>query len=358
MNDRSLHWELAESYVAGSLTAAGLQDLKERLEVDAAFAASFKESVQMVRALRASAKQQQFKLMLGQIREKVATENAPQPADTTVIPLRTHYWRTAGIAASIAVITSLSTLWFSAHNQKKNASQYDLLRRELETIKTSQRQIITNINNQQTPAPMLPASYSGTGFAVATGFIVTNYHVTEGADSIYLQDKRGGYHKAAVVSFDAKHDVALLQVQSPKAMLGKGDVPYTFASGKRGLGARVFTLGFPQDEIVYNEGYISSKNGFQGDSMQYQLELPASFGQSGAPVVDASGSIIGIVTAKQGEAGVTYAVSSKAILQLLKNLPDDLKVNLPKTNKLGRSSREQQIEKLEDYTFQVRVYKR
>ena len=92
--------------------------------------------------------------------------------------------------------------------------------------------------------------------------------------------------------------------------------------------------------------------------MQYRLELPASPGQSGAPVLDAKGNIIGIVTGKEsGTGGTTYAVGSRAIYDLVNNLPKDQNVRLPKLNKLGKLSREQQIEKLEQYTFSVKVYK-
>ena len=61
---------------------------------------------------------------------------------------------------------------------------------------------------------------------------------------------------------------------------------------------------------------------------------------------------------KQNETeGVTYAVSSKSLHQLLQNLPKEANLKLPKANKMARLSREQQVEKLEQYTFSVKVYK-
>jgi len=351
------NWQLAEAYVAGTLPAAEVTALHTRLETDPLFAAEFQECVNMISTLEGSGKQKQFRNMLVHIHLEQAEEAKKPSWKVRTIPLRTHYLRTGAVAAGIALLTTLSTFWIVTHNEKKRSSQYSLLKRELETIKRSQSAIIKNINGQQN-TPVAPANYSGTGFALTNdGYFVTNYHVTEGADSVYIQNKEGQYFKAHLVTFDQKTDVAILKVNFKNFRFSKTDVPYGFASGKKTLGAKVFTLGYPQDDIVYNEGYISSKNGFQGDSMQYRLELPASPGQSGAPVVDNSGNVIAIVTGKESETeGTTYAVSTKAIFNLISNSDVDLK--LPRANKLNRLSREQQVERLQYYTCSVKVYKK
>lgn len=351
------NWQLAESYVAGILSTTELAALKTRLETDPVFAVDFQECVNMLQSLGSRGKQQQFRNMLLNIHQETATEQKTPSWKVRTIPLRTHYLRTGAIAAGIALLTTLSTFSIVTHNEKKRSSQYSLLKRELETIKRSQSAIIKNINGAQN-TPVAPANYSGTGFALTNdGYIATNYHVTEGADSIYIQNREGQYFKAHLVTFDQKSDVAILKVDYKNFRFAKTDVPYTFASSKKSLGSRVFTLGYPQDEIVYNEGYISSKNGFQGDSMQYRLELPAAPGQSGAPVIDVNGNIIAIVTGKESETnGTTYAVSTKAIFNLINS--SDINMKLPKTNRLSRVNREQQVEKLEFYTCSVKVYKK
>jgi len=351
------NWQLAEAYAAGTLPAAELVALHTRMDTDPVFAAEFQECVSMLRSLGDSGRQKQFRNMLVNIHQEQTEESQKPGWKVRTIPLRTHYLRTGAVAAGIALLTTLSTFWIVTHNEKKRSSQYSLLKRELETIKRSQSAIIKNINGQQN-TPVAPANYSGTGFALTNdGYFVTNYHVTEGADSVYIQNKEGQYFKAHLVTFDQKTDVAILKVDFKNFRFSKTDVPYSFAAGKKTLGAKVFTLGYPQDEIVYNEGYISSKNGFQGDSMQYRLELPASPGQSGAPVVDNSGNVIAIVTGKESESeGTTYAVSTAAIFDLISK--SDVNVKLPKTNKLGRMNREQQVERLEFYTCSVKVYKK
>ena len=93
--------------------------------------------------------------------------------------------------------------------------------------------------------------------------------------------------------------------------------------------------------------------------MQYTLELPVGHGQSGSPVLDDKGNVIGILTAMGGEAEAnTYAVSSKALISLIHDQLEDHPVHLSKTNKLHNLSRAQQIEKMQAFTFSVKVYKK
>jgi S1-C subfamily serine protease len=349
-------WKMAEAHQEGTMPAAEVAALETRLATDVAFAAQFQECVNMLRALRGNGSQKRFAAMLKDIH---STEVSPK-IEVRTIPLRSHYWRTAAVAAGIAVLTSLTTFWAIQHNNKKIASQYSLLRRDLESYKRSHNQLVTNINEERRQMPQAEANFSGTGFAVTNnGYLVTNYHVTEGADSIYIQNNEGKYFKAFVVSFDQHADVALLKVEDNKFRFGKSEVPYSFANGKKGLGEKIFTIGYPQDELVYKEGYISAKNGFAGDSMQYRLEMPASPGQSGSPVLDANGNVIAIVTGKESETpSTTFAVSSKAVVQLVQNLTKENNVHINKTNKLGKLNRQQQIEKMQLYTCSVKVYKR
>lgn len=344
--------ELAEGYVAGTLPVQELNALKEKLSHDQVFAAEFAECVNLVRGLNSAGNQKRFRSMLKDI------SNSGNKART--IPLRTYYLRTAAIAAGIALLTSLTTFWVIQHRNNKIASQYSLLRRDLEKYKRSQSQILNDIKGQQSSTPSAEVRYTGTGFALTNdGYLVTNYHVTEGADSVYIQNREGRYFKAYTVGYDQQSDIAILKVEDKYFRFGKGEVPYSLMSTKRKLGTRVYTMGFPQDEVVYNEGYISAVNGYNGDSSQYRLDIQAYPGQSGAPILDANGNVLAMITGKETETeGTTYAVSSKAVNKLVQSLPKELNIHLPKYNKLSRLGLEQQIEKLEYYTCAIKVYKK
>ena len=217
---------------------------------------------------------------------------------------------------------------------------------------------------KKSAAPTSDVKKTGTGFALSNnGYFVTAYHVLYDengyGDSVYIQSSDGQYYKASLVTFDAYADVAIMKVDKAGFRFGKGDLPYSFSQSKAGLGTRIFTLGYPTDDIAYGEGYISSRNGFDGNRMQYTLELPAGHGQSGSPMVDASGNVLGLLTAVGAETEEkTYAISTKAITALMHKLPDEKNIKLPKAARINHMSREQQISKMEAYTFAVKVYKK
>lgn len=350
--------KLAEAWVDGLLSDQDKQIIEQRKLADAVWAAEFKDCVNMLRSLKGSGHHRQFRKNLQAVHARVAQEETTPQVSKTISLWRNH-WRTGAIAAGIAMITSLTTFWATQYNNKQIASQYKLLRRDLETYKRSQHQIITDIKTQSVQ-PALEARYTGTGFALTNnGYLVTSYHVVAGADSVYIQHRDGNYYKAQTVAFNEATDVVILKVEDGNFKFSKSEIPYSIAKGKKKLGSRVFSLGFPQDEIVYNEGYISAKNGYSGDSSQYRLDIQAGPGQSGAPVADASGNIVGIITGKEGEGeGTTYAVASGAIIDLLSSLPKENSIKIPSSSKLGGLNRENQIERMEYFTCSIKVYKK
>lgn len=363
-------WEMAEAYLAGSLPEAEVVALKSRLENDVEFANEFYESANLLRSMEDNGKQKRFRNMLRDVQQQQAANKEVKTAKRIQLPA--HFWRTAAVAATVAILTSTITIWSLNPSLKKHDSQYTTISREVGVIKKVQAQqqaqqnhLIEIINKNNKPAP--PPSdvkYTGTGFALTNdGYFVTADHVIHpdgkgDVDSVYIQNHDGQYFKASLVYFNHSTDIAILKVEKKNFRFGKGEVPYTFSTEKAGLGAGIFTVGYPKDDIKYGEGYISAKNGFEGDAMQYTLELPAGYGQSGSPVVDGNGNIIGLLTAVGSkEEANTYAVSSKAVIDLVHKMPDNT-LHLPKTNHLSNLDREEQIAKMECYTFSVKVYKK
>ena len=360
-------WEIAEAYLSGALAEAEVTELKGRLATDTVFANEFYEASNLIRSFEGSGKQKRFRSMLRDIHEKQVSGKISQ---FKRIQFRPQMWRTAAVAASVAILTSAITFWSLNSSIKKSDSQYNTISRDMQYIKkvqaqqqAQQNQLIQNINKNTKPAP--PPSYTGTGFALTNdGYLVTAYHVISDGkgdcDSVYIQTQDGQYYKANLVNYSSDNDIAILKVEKKNFRFGKGEVPYMFTTGKAGLGSEIFTLGYPKEDIVYSEGYISSKNGYQGENMQYTLVLPAGHGQSGSPVIDGKGNILGILTAigSQDESN-TYAVSSKAVIELLHSkMPDDKNIRLSKANKMGKMSRVQLAEKMEAYTVSVKVYKK
>jgi S1-C subfamily serine protease len=136
-------------------------------------------------------------------------------------------------------------------------------------------------------------------------------------------------------------------------------LPYSLKSQGLKLGEEVFTMGYPRDEIVYGKGYISAKTGFNGDTTAYQVSIPVNPGNSGAPLLDSRGDIVGIVTGKQTTSdGIAFAVKSAHLKRLLEEMPKDkqLKKDQLHKNHLDGLNRVDQIKKLEDFVYMIKVY--
>ena len=169
--------------------------------------------------------------------------------------------------------------------------------------------------------------WSGTGFALKNGYVVTNYHVIDGAKSITIQGVKGDFnisYNASVVGSDKNNDLALLKI-SDSSFNGFGTIPYSIASTISEVGEDIFVLGYPLtstmgDEIKLTTGVISSKTGFQGDVALYQISAPIQPGNSGGPLFDKKGNVIGVVSAKHaGAENVGYAIKSMYLRNLIES---------------------------------------
>lgn len=171
------------------------------------------------------------------------------------------------------------------------------------------------------------AEWSGTGFALKNGYIVTNYHVIEGAKKIIINGIKGSFntiYDAEVVGTDKINDLALLKI-TDSSFPGFGNIPYSVAASTSEVGEEVFVLGYPLtstmgDEIKLTTGIISSKTGYQGDVALYQISAPIQPGNSGGPLFDKKGNIIGIVSAKhEGAENVGYAIKATYLRNLIES---------------------------------------
>jgi S1-C subfamily serine protease len=170
----------------------------------------------------------------------------------------------------------------------------------------------------------IPAS--GTGFAFASnGYVATNYHVTEGAQSIKIRGVGGDFSKtysAKIITEDKNNDLAILKIDDPQ-FKSFGNIPFVISNKSCDVGSSIFCLGYPLratmgDEVKLTNGIISSKTGFQGDITAYQISAPVQPGNSGGPLFDERGNLIGIVNAKHLNAeNVTYAIKASYLLNLI-----------------------------------------
>lgn len=274
---------------------------------------------------------------------------------------------TIAVAASVAVLAVFATLlglemWRTAQ-QKPSLYGYTVLRREVERIKRTQRAMNKAITQLDEPRPaeeVNPGKFSGTGFALTTdGYLVTSYHVIQGADSVLIEGRDRQRFRAEPVFSDVAHDLAILRITDPN-FIGFGRLPYSFKRGLAELGEKVYTLGYPREDLVFNDGSLSARSGFEGDTGFYQISIPVNPGNSGGPLLDDRGNLIGIISGRQMDVqSATFATKSSYLMRLVDSLATAKPAqpyNLPRYNQLTGSSRPQQLRKLQDFVFVVKVY--
>ncbi|MEI9911711.1 MAG: serine protease [Bacteroidota bacterium] len=204
-----------------------------------------------------------------------------------VVYLWKRYRRVAAIAASIAGITaiSISMLVNSLTPALKDPKVQELVH-EVKTIKDNQKlldQKIDNVDNKTNQQPIIPTPvrFNGTGFLIdAKGLMITNAHVVKNSRNIYIQNNKGDQFKAIVLKLDILRDVAIIKIDDDR-FKPSSSLPYGFRKSASDIAEPIFTLGFPRDEIVYGEGYLSAKTGFNGDTLSCQISVDANPGNSG-----------------------------------------------------------------------------
>lgn len=205
---------------------------------------------------------------------------------------------------------------------------------------------------------------SGSGFFISrSGHIATNYHVIDGMTKFqveYYRDGKKYTYPAKVVSSDPSNDMAIIRVDH-KDFFTLPEIPYKFDTKTKDVGTDVFTLGYPLtfimgEEIKYTKGEISAKSGFQGDIRTYQISVPITNGNSGGPLFDYDGNIVGITSSglKKGIAdNVNYAIKSIYLQTLIDACQE--KIDLPTGIDLSGKSKPEIIKALQGFVVLIKV---
>ena len=139
---------------------------------------------------------------------------------------------------------------------------------------------------------------SGTGFVVAPGRVMTNHHVVEGCAEVRVRTGGGAELTASVAARDAPRDLALLTVR------GDPGPPLRFRAGPQvRRGEPVVTYGFPLAGLLSSgptltTGDVSALSGLRDNQAHFQISAPVQPGNSGGPLLDLAGNVLGVVTSK------------------------------------------------------------
>ena len=177
---------------------------------------------------------------------------------------------------------------------------------------------------------VIPEEGAGSGFVLdREGHILTNFHVIDGAERIQVSFSDETVLDAVVVGADARNDIAVLKVEAPAALLAP--VVLGSSAGLR-VGQRAIAIGNPFGQFgrTLTTGVVSALDrtleGDSGNTLTGMIQTDAAInrGNSGGPLLDSSGRVIGITTAifspTGASAGVGLAVPVDKIRRLLPDL--------------------------------------
>ena len=172
-------------------------------------------------------------------------------------------------------------------------------------------------------------------------YVITNWHVIRGAKNIKIKFLNGEKINAEVILKDSKNDIAFLKLdRSPK--LPASNLKIGNSSSVR-MGDKVFTIGYPAHWVMgknpkYTEGVVNALSGIKDDPTVFQISVQIQPGNSGGPIFDQSGNVIGIAQASLDPQlatesigslpqNVNYAIKSTYIKKLFPKLPETLVSN-------------------------------
>ena len=279
-----------------------------------------------------------------------------------VIQLWNKYKKVTAIAASVGGIIALAISGLVVYfGPAVTGTQIEQLSKAIEVIKRNQQYQGTLINEVKSKIPENAKLISGgSGFLIdPKGYIITNAHVLKGSGAVVVNNK-GQEFNATIAHIDQEKDLAILKINDQDYQ-PLSSLPYSIRKTNTDLGEQIFTLGYPRTDVVYGEGYLSARTGYNGDSLTYQVQLSANPGNSGGPVFNNNGEIIGVLSTRQAQAeGVAFAVKSKNIYKMVDELKENdtsiEKIRLPVRSLLKGMERKKQIPKVEECVFYVKAF--
>lgn len=359
--------EAVERYIRGEMNPGEKLHFENLRQSDAEVDQLVVEHTLFLQQMNRFGEWQTFRGRLNETHIQLASEgkinSAGLKGKSKVIYLWNRYKRTAAIAASIAGITAIgiSALVWTISPKAPSAAQLQELGREVKETKQKTNRLenaIADVKKTKADVPVISYKTVGTGFFIdAKGLMITNAHIVKNSRNISVVNSRGDKFNAIVLKLDVKRDVAIIKIDDDQ-FKPFASLPYGIRKSSSDIAEPIFTLGFPRDEIVYGEGYLSAKTGYLGDTLSCQIYIPANPGNSGGPIFNNNGEVIGILSAREKQVeGAVFAVQSKYIYQALEDLKKNSiyhNIKMPSKSQVAGLEKTQQVKKIQDYVFMVK----
>jgi len=178
----------------------------------------------------------------------------------------------------------------------------------------------------------------GSGWALTHRHVVTNFHVIDGMQNLRLVTSDQKEIPVDVVLVDKKNDLAVLSIRDNDTRIK----PLPLALTKPRLGTQVFTIGYPHPNLMgtspkLTSGFINATNGLADDPRTFQVSVPVQSGNSGGPLLNMRGEVVGVITSKLSAQkmfewtgdipqNVNYAIKINRLSSLISELETDEQV--------------------------------
>lgn len=376
--------EIIEKYLKDSLSHEERQAFEAQMAENPDLSQAMAQQAHLLKLFQQQARRQQWLAQMEEVHQQLAQENLLKPyRPKPWVMFWQQHQQTIRIAAVVSFLVMSFTwvLWqsiglFGGYSAKQVAYQ-ELRREEPSNQKNPKKDASATQSaeaetkdvahkSSESKKEQLPAFVVGKPRATAfvinqQGYWLTTYHAIRDAKQLVLANPASQKRFKVVIAYaNAEEDVALLQVQD-SSFVPFEPIPYAFRTQTAALGEAVYTLAYPQQAIVYGEGALSAQVGFEGSPQSYQISIPVNPGNSGSPLIDAQGNVLGMVQAKDQQLdGVAFALKSSQIREILaqmpqqKNLPQLL---LPQVSLMYWLTRTQQVKIWEKWVWMVEIEK-
>jgi len=363
---RMVKAELIERYCRGELTPDEHLVFVQWMDSDPALRQEVTEYMQLSDVFKQYRDRNRLQEKLNAIHDEMETESfrfASQMKKVDVVNVspikrifsigKNQFSKVAAAIAVLLVASALVGVGINRLNVTRSQSAYQELRREVEDIK--RKQSVQTAGGAAAAPSGSTSTYTGSGIAIdPSGLVLTSHHLIAGARTIYISNQEFESLPMELVYSDASLDMAVLKVVD-SMFTGFAEMGYGFRKSVADPGERIYTLGYPREDMVYGEGSISSYTGFEGDSASYQMSIPVNPGNSGGPVFDTQGNLIGIVSGRNANAeGASFAIKSAAIVSSL-NASEEPEFRVQYSGRLRGLDRPAQVKRLRRHVFMVKV---
>jgi len=342
MNSSDLEiYELIDLYLEEAMSEEEKESFEKRLEEDLEFRSEFEKQQELFLALNEHASISEIKQEVEHIIPKVTKKSGSSNYSFKQLLL------TSGAVAACISFLFLGGFYFiSSSNGNNNGSKKDKylqISQKLSDVSSKQTDLWMLLKSAVTTPKEVPSTHLGTCIYLSDSIFLTSKHVLMNKNDIRINN-----WSCVFINEDSLHDLALVKVIDSTFINPK--INFMLNTQSISLAQEVFSLGYPKKDIVYKSGVISSNSGFKSDTLQYEISNDLNPGNSGGPIFNSLGELIGISAGKsQLYKGSTFVVKS----QYIKNYLRKNNIVLSTKNKVKYTNRIKQVEYFKKGVFRI-----